>query len=404
MSCRSAVYQWTDVVTTHLPQLSKPQATGLALWSVGMVLARSCALSAVATLLAVGVERKANTVRQQLREFCYEAQAKRGAKRQALEVESCFAPLLGWVLRWWEGQQLALATDATALGARFVVLTVSVVYRGCAIPVAWTVLAGNTKQAWRGEWLRMLRQLRPAIPAPWTVLVLADRGLYARWLYQRIVRLGWHPFLRINTGGTFRPQASNRFQPLRSFAPHPGTRWQGRGTAFVSRPSRLNCTLLACWEEGYKDAWFILTDLPPESSEACWYGLRAWIEQGFKITKRGGWQWQRTRMTDPERAARLWLAVAVATLWLLSVGGAADASVPPSTLPDVTEFLRQARRQRRATRLRLVSIFRQGWNLILGALLNQRRLPTGRFVPEPWPSVAEGETKLKVIHEVPLAA
>jgi hypothetical protein len=26
---------------------------------------------------------------------------------------------------------------------------------------------------------------------------------------------------------------------------------------------------------------------------ACWYGLRAWIEQGFKITKRAGWQWQR---------------------------------------------------------------------------------------------------------------
>ena len=131
MSCRSAVYQWTDVVTTHLPQLSKPQATGLALWSVGRGLARSCALSAVATLLAVGVERKANTVRQQWREFCYEAQAKRGAKRQALEVESCFAPLVGWGLSWGEGQQLALAIDATALGARFVGLTVSVVYRGC---------------------------------------------------------------------------------------------------------------------------------------------------------------------------------------------------------------------------------------------------------------------------------
>lgn len=404
MSCRSAVYQWTDVVTTQLPHLSKPQAAGLALWSVGMVLARSCALSAVATLLAVGVERKANTVRQQLREFCYEAKAKRGAKRQALEVENCFAPLLGWVLRWWEGQQLALAIDATALGARFVVLTVSVVYRGCAIPVAWTVLAGNTKHAWRGEWLRMLRQLRPAIPTPWTVLVLADRGLYARWLYRRIVRLGWHPFLRINTGGTFRPAAHNRFQPLRSFAPHPGSRWQGRGTAFVSRPSRLACTLLACWEEGYKDAWFILTDLPPESSQACWYGLRAWIEQGFKITKRGGWQWQRTRMTDPERAARLWLAVAVATLWLLSVGGEADASVPPSTLPDVRAFLRPRRRQRRATRLRLVSIFRHGWNLILAALLNQRHLPTGRFVPEPWPTTEKKTLPLPVIPHMPLAA
>lgn len=404
MSCQSAVYQWTTEVTTHLPHLSRPQAAVLALWSLGMVVARSCALTAVAQLLATWQERKFNSVRQQLREFCYEAEAKRGAKRQTLEVEGCFASLLGWVLNWWEGHQLALALDATALGARFVVLTVSVVYRGCAIPVAWTVLAGNTKHAWRGEWLRMLRELRPAIPPTMTVIVLADRGLYARWLYRRIVRLGWHPLLRINTGGTFRPQASNRFQPLRHFAPAIGARWQGRGTAFVSRPCRLDCTLLACWEEGYKDAWFILTDLPPESSQACWYGLRAWIEQGFKITKRGGWQWQRTRMTDPERAARLWLAVAVATLWLLSVGGAAEATIPPSTFLDLTAALAQTRRQRRATQLRLVSVFRQGWNLILVALLQGRRLPVSHFVPEPWPSAEEKELNLSGIHELPLAA
>lgn len=404
MACHRAVYQWTEEVTTHLPHLSKPQATVVALWSLGMVLARSCAVTAVASFLATWQERKVNSVRQQLREWCYEAEAKRGEPRQELHVESGFAPLLGWVLRGWEGTQLALAIDATTLGARFVVLTVSVVYRGCAIPVAWTVLTGNTKHAWRGAWVRMLRQVRPAVPTSWTVLVLADRGLYARWLYRRIVRLGWHPFLRINTGGTFRPQASNRFQALRTFAPQPGSRGQGCGTAFVSRPCRLDCTLLACWEAGYKDAWFILTDLPPESSEACWYGLRAWSEQGFKMTKRGGWQWHRTRMTDPERAARLWLAVAVATLWLLSVGGAAEETIPPSTFLDLTAALAQAHRPCKATRLRLVSVFRQGWNLILVALLQGRQLPTGRFVPESWPRADNRNLKLPVIHEVPLAA
>jgi hypothetical protein len=79
----------------------------------------------------------------------------------------------------------------------------------------------------------MLRHLRPALPPTMTGMVLADRGLYARWLYRRSVRLGWHPFLRIKAGGTFRPQARNRFQPLQSFAPQLGSRWQGRGTAFV---------------------------------------------------------------------------------------------------------------------------------------------------------------------------
>lgn len=56
----------------------------------------------------------------------------------------------------------------------------------------------------------MLRQLKPAIPRDWTV-VLADCGLYARWLFRRIVRLGWHPFLRINKGSTFHPAGHARF-------------------------------------------------------------------------------------------------------------------------------------------------------------------------------------------------
>ena len=41
----------------------------------------------------------------------------------------------------------------------------------------------------------------------------------------------------------------------------------------------------------------------------------------------------------------------------------------------------------RTLSLRLVSVFRRGWNLILVALLDQAPLPLGRFVPEPWPAV-----------------
>jgi hypothetical protein len=70
---------------------------------------------------------------------------------------------------------------------------ISVVYRGCALPVAWTVLPAIEPHAWRGEGLRMLRQVRAGVPRRFLVIVLADRGLSARWLFQRIVRRGWHP-------------------------------------------------------------------------------------------------------------------------------------------------------------------------------------------------------------------
>jgi DDE family transposase len=249
----------------------------------------------------------------------------------------------------------------------------------------------------------MLRQVRAVVPRRVCVIVLADRGLYARWLFQRLVRLGWHPVLRINTGGTLRPAKSGHYQPLRELVPQPGTQWVGPGTAFQGPRRRLNCTLLARWDEGYRDPWLLLTDLAPSAGEACWYGLRAWIEQGFKITKRGGWQWQRTRMSDPQRAARLWLAVAVATLWLLSVGGMAEDTLPASTLLPLAHADCPPSRPRPATRLRLVSIFRQGWITILVALLNQRHLPRGRFVPEPWPQVDQPNT-LRGTPEMLLAA
>ena len=273
MFCQAGFDQWLRTIKTHLPQLSKPQATVLALWSFGMVLARSCALSAVSGLLAAGMQRNEQTVRQQLREWYYDARRKRGPKRQALRVETCFAPLLRWVVCWWQGTQLALALAATTLGQRFVVLAVSVVYRGCAIPVAWVILPAGAKHAWRREWLRLLRLLRPAIPHGWTVIVLADRGLYAPWLFRRITRLGWHPFVRINTGGSFRPAGATCWRPLASVAPRPGTSWCGTGLALTRH--QVPCTLLARWEEGYKDPWLILTDLPPEASDADWYGLRA---------------------------------------------------------------------------------------------------------------------------------
>jgi hypothetical protein len=248
MFCQTGCDQWLMSIRTHLPHLSKPQAIVLALWSFGMGLARSCALTAVSTLLAAGLQRKDYTVRQQWRAWCSEVTATQGVQRWARQVETCCAPLLAWVLSEWQGTQLAVALDATTLGTRFVVVALSVVSRGCAIPVAWAILPAGAKQAWRGTWLRLRRRRRPAVPKGWTVLVLAARGVYAPWLLQRMVRLGWPPFLRLNTGGPFRPAGTPCFRPLATCAPRGGPCWQGRGTACKSRGSQLEWTLWARWE------------------------------------------------------------------------------------------------------------------------------------------------------------
>lgn len=376
MSRQRELSIWKTEVSNHMPHLSKAQATVLALWSFSMVITRSSSLSAASVMLGALLEQPENTVRQRLREWYQDAQDKKGDKRREVKVEDSFAPLLSWVLSKWQGQQLALALDASLVGDRLAVLAVSVLYRGCAIPVAWTILAANQEHPWRQEWLRMLRLLHRAVPAQMQVIVLSDRGISRPWLFRRVRRLGWHPLLRITVCGTFRPHNQATFKALNSFVSQPGQCWQGTGTLYKTNP--LKCTLLCRWQSGYDQAWLLITDLPPEASQACWYGLRAWIEHGFKFIKSAGWQWHRTRMTDPQRAERLWLVVAVATLWLLSVGGYAEETILLATLPDLADFSQPVRP-------RQVSIFRRGWTLILAAILSRSPLPLGYFIPEPWP-------------------
>ena len=84
--------------------------------------------------------------------------------------------------------------------------------------------------------------------------------------------------------------------------PHPGTSWSGKVTCFKTNP--INCTLLGRWEPSYKDPWLILTYLEPEQADILWYG--SGIECSYRDVKSDGWQWQKTRLTAPARAERIW--------------------------------------------------------------------------------------------------
>ena len=146
------LYHWQGELASRFPDLGKPFVVALALWSLGMILARRCGLSSVALHLAERLGLAENSLRQRLREFYKDAPdksgSKRGVKRSDFAVCDCFAPLLAWVLSLLGGDRLALALDVTNLGERFHVLCVSVVIRGMGVPVAWAILPGGAKESY----------------------------------------------------------------------------------------------------------------------------------------------------------------------------------------------------------------------------------------------------------------
>ena len=333
------VYQeWLRVVIKQMPHLSKPQAVVLGMWSFAIAMTHHCGLSTVTVFLAEILEQSENTVRERLRQWYFGSREKKGKKRGQIDVEQSFVPLLRWILNWWSSEEksLVLAADASTLGQRFTLLVISVVYRGCGIPVAWKIVSATKKGSWQPHWLQLLSNLKDGVEDDWWVLVTTDRGLYAKWLYDAIAEMGWHPFMRINHQGYYRSCKEEQFAPLSELVTSVGQFWSGKVTCF--KTNSLSCTLLARWDEGYADPWLIVTDLNPQQAQVCWYGMRSWIECLFKDIKRGGFGWHHTKMDDPERAERLWLAIAVATLFLVSVGGQAEANLPPSSLPSLSEM------------------------------------------------------------------
>jgi hypothetical protein len=237
-------------IRPHLPPLSKPQATVWALGRRGRVLARSGALSAVSARVAAVTGRPEHPLRPRWRAWDDAAAATRGAQRQALPVETGLAPRWGGIVSGWPGTPRALAVAATTVGARWVGLAVRGGERGGALPVAGGSLPAGQQPAWRGAWRRRGRRRGRVGPRHWPGIGLADRGLAAPWRLRRLVKRGWQPFGRLNTGGTWRPAGTRGCRPRRPGGPQPGPHGQGRGPAWAGTPRRLAGPLLAGGEAG----------------------------------------------------------------------------------------------------------------------------------------------------------
>ncbi|MGH9439144.1 MAG: transposase [Terriglobia bacterium] len=303
---------WQKRVVTLVPSLSPSQAKVLGLISSGIVLFDGCGMTRLSNGLAKVEQVPAGRLRQRLRECYDEAEAKRGKKRREVDVRACFGALLAGILRDWHGEkQLSLALDASTLGERFTVLNLSVLYRGCALPVAWVIIRAKQKGSWRPYWEGLLVAVASVVPPDWKVIVTADQGLYADWLWTAIRDLGWHPLLRVRLQMGFRADREADFAAIGKRVQRRGRGWKGKGE-WSEEGARLQGTLLVRWEKGDEEARAVVTDLPEEDVEIAWYLMRFWMEDEYTDHKRGGWGWQHTKMQDPRRAERRWLAMAVA--------------------------------------------------------------------------------------------
>ena len=377
----SECYQMHQAIQHHMPHLRASQQKGLSLWVCGAILAGSACQSAVAT--ALSFVAGFNTMRQYLREWLYDGADRSNPCVRQVEVNACFAPLMRWVQSFWRSDSLALAIDPTMKADRISAIVISVVYRSCAIPIAWSILPANKPGGWVEPIVEMLRTVSEAVPKGMMVVVMCDRGLRSPRLWDQIRSVGFHPYVRQSINTVFCPDGGTR---VRMLVPGPGYAYVGSGTAFRAPGKRRRGTMIVIWDKQQAAPWIVMTDLSTDSAGVCWYGLRFWIEVGFRALKSVGFMWDKTRREDSDRVSRHWLVLSVATLWTLAYGSrvedANDRGIAPGRLRAPPKALAQTHRS--APR-RIVSVLRLGMSWLRRLLIRGRLWRRVWLLPEPWP-------------------
>ena len=360
-------YQMQQMIETHSPHLSQPQSAGLVLWVCGAILAGSppqADQNAVASALyTLGQVERPAAVPQGValrRQRPGPSRQNRTGREPLLRAPAPVGSLLVAFRPLGVGHR-PHAQRRPDHGHRHQRPLPSA--QGERHPRGLALHHTTQRGSWADPTVELLRELAPAVPQDMTVIVLCDRGTASPKLWTQIREQGWHPGMRYRKNITFCADGGRRL-PAQHFVSVPDTAWIGRGTAFSSSKAKRRCTLLVVWYAEQEEPWIILTDLPPDKVGPSWYALRFWIELGFKALKSLGWQWDKTRRTDPTRVSRHWLALSVATLLALAYGtrveDAQDRRIAPGNLRAPPKALSPNHRDPRTHSARTVSVIRHG--------------------------------------------
>ena len=153
-------YQMQQVIETHLPHLSRPQLTGLVLWGRSGR-QRLPERRGLGTLSLGQMEQPAPVSqgvvvrRQRPGPSLPDRTGRKSLFRPIAPGGSCPGGVpAGWP---WPLIPRSKATKTTAI-------VISVVYRGCAIPVAWRIHRATQRGSWMDPMVELLRELARRCP------------------------------------------------------------------------------------------------------------------------------------------------------------------------------------------------------------------------------------------------
>jgi hypothetical protein len=321
MSAPARIYQQLEAqIKRCAPELRITSVRRLALLVQGVLGSEQCSLRRVAReVRAMGLSRaQPESIARRLRRTLADVRLDAGAG---------VAALLSEAITWPQTAPVLLVLDESTTPGGVHVLRLSLAYRGSCLPLAWAVWPHQTTLPRGAYWRHLdgvLARAAALLPPGVRVVLLADRAYDLPPLLDRLTALGWDWIIRLKARSKLRwREAAGADQPLRDVVSaqldRPGRRFRTTGETFKKAGWRL-VHLVGEWGHGYQEPLVVLTSLPPRWHVLSRYARRFWIEAAFRQDKSGGWEWHHSQVRDPQHQERLLLALAWASLLVLSLG------------------------------------------------------------------------------------
>jgi hypothetical protein len=99
-----------------------------------------------------------------------------------------YGPLMQQALAEWDNHLVYLALDTSTLWNTYCLVRISIVYRGRAVPMVWTVLEHPSSSVAYAVYQDLLDKVAELLPCRCTVVLTADRGVADTHLMAHLVR------------------------------------------------------------------------------------------------------------------------------------------------------------------------------------------------------------------------
>jgi len=237
-----------------------------------------------------------------------------------IDVAAIYRPLIRTALQDFAGEKMVLGLDTSQLWECFVIIRISLIYRGRAVPLVWRVIASGSATVGYEEYETLLERADDLLPQDAQVLFLADRGFVHLELWRKLSQLSWYFRIRVKQATLVqhadgRKTKISRLMPPKGEARFMHNLWLSE---LCFGPVHLALAHVQT-KEGYEQ-WAIVSDEKTDLHTFDEYGLRFDVEENFLDDKSNGFQLESSLIREAQALSRLGLILAIGTLYLVATG------------------------------------------------------------------------------------